>query len=91
MNIKTKSGFAIEVNPKILEDWILLGYLAHLDECKNFADQRKTLEKAIIRMIGEKGYLKFCKHLEKDGVTSIVDVSEEFKEIITLCSGEAKK
>ena len=91
MNIKTKSGFTIDVNPKKVRDWRFIGILAKMDKCKNEAEQIDYLKTAVEMLLGEKGEQKLCRHVEKDGVADALDVISEFREIISLCGDEAKK
>lgn len=83
--IKTSSGFKCEVNEEIIKDWRFVKALAQMsgsDEMDVVAGATKT----VTLLLGEKGEQELCRHVEKDGVASVVDIMAEVKEIMSQIS-----
>ena len=91
MKIKTKSGFATNVNEKKVKDWRFIKALAKCDS----ADESKQLEGTafvVPFLFGEDGEEALMEHVkEKDGTIPTSRILEEFKEVLVLIGNEAKK
>lgn len=92
MKVKTKSGFACEVNENKIKDWRFIKGLAKCDSSDESA-QLEGITFVIPFLFGEKGEDALMKHLaDKDGVVSTADVINEFKEVlIQLRDGASSK
>lgn len=90
MKIKTKSGFACEINEKKVKDWRFIKALAKCDS-KDESQQLEGITEIIPFLFGEKGEEKLIKHVSKDGIASTEDIIAEFREVLILAGEEAKK
>lgn len=91
MKIKTKSGFACEVNENKIKDWRFVKALANCDS----EDESKRLEGitfAVPFLFGKNGEEALIKHIsDNDGIASTNLIINEFKEVMRLIGEEAKK
>lgn len=77
--MKTSSGFEIEIDKNVMDDWLLLKYLREIDK-----GNVQYVVDAIEKLIGKEGLEKLEKHLlEKFGKISAIQMTNEFYEIIT--------
>ena len=90
MNITTKSGFKIDINPDKAKDWRFVKALAKA-ESPNEGTQIIGLTDAVTILLGEDGEQALCRHVEKNGVAVAEDIIREVKEIIDACGEEVKK
>lgn len=90
MKIKTKSGFACEINENKMKDWRFVKALAKCDS-KDESKQLEGITFVIPFLFGEKGEEKLIEHVSKDGIASTEDIIAEFKEVLTLAGNEVKK
>lgn len=91
MKIKTKSGFACDIDEKKYKDWRFIEYLAQMDS-EDESEQLFGTTKAVSFLFGKEGKEALMKHVsDKDGNIDARKVMSEFKEVLTLTSAELKK
>ncbi len=90
MKIKTKSGFACNVNENKMKDWRFVKALAKCDS-KDESIQLEGITFVVPFLFGEEGEQALIKHVEKDGVAFAEDIFKEFSEVLSLVSKELKK
>lgn len=81
MKARTKSGFSVEIDPEVMDDWETLEDLAKAD-----SGHMQSLIDAMKRIIGESGYDSLKEHVRKlsaNGKVSTKKMQEEFSELIT--------
>ncbi len=89
--IQTKSGFAWNVDERMVADWDFLDRL-----CDSESDDKTLALKAsrdcVKILLGTDGAAALAEHVkDKDGIKSSAKVFEEFKEIMTLLGENSKK
>lgn len=91
MKIKTKSGFACEVDENRAKDWRFIKALAKCDS----GDESLVLEGitfVVPFLFGDEGEDRLIKHVtNKDGIVPTPDIIKEFREVMSLLGEEAKK
>lgn len=91
MKIKTKSGFAWNINEKKCKDWRFVKYLAQMDS-DDESEQLRGTTKAVSFLFGDEGEEALMKHVtDKDGNVDGGKLLNEFKEVLQLTSAELKK
>ena len=91
MKIKTKSGFACNINEKKVKDWRFVKYLAMM-ESSDESEQLLGTTKAVSFLFGDEGEETLMNHVtDKDGNVDGAQLLAEFKEVLQLTSVELKK
>ncbi|MBR2554159.1 MAG: hypothetical protein IKE94_04775 [Aeriscardovia sp.] len=90
-NIQTKSGFAWNVDERVVGDWDFLDQLCDSEsEDKSLA--LKASRNCVKMLLGADGASALAEHVkDKDGIKNSAKVFEEFKEIMTLLGKSSKK
>lgn len=74
---KTKSGFAYEIDEKILNDYRFFELISDVDE------KPYKAPKLVETLLGKEQKDKLLAHLEKDGHVDSKDVMKEIEDIFT--------
>ena len=83
IHVKTKSGFEIELDEKVMDDAELLDDFIALDEGK-----AQVLPRVIRKILGEDGKKRLYDHLRTpDGRVPYAEVSDTFLEIFSSFQG----
>ncbi len=91
MKVKTKSGFACELNEQKCKDWRFVKFLAQMDS-EDESEQLVGTTRAVSFMFGKESEEALMKHVtDKDGIVDSSKLLAEFKEILQLASAELKK
>lgn len=86
LEIKTSSGFEIEINEQVLDNMELVDALSELEE-NEFA-----ISKVTFLVLGKEGKKRLYDHLRReDGTVPVQKVADEIGEIFTSQTGEAGK
>lgn len=81
---KTESGFEYEVDENKINDYRFITKLAALAKCEDGDDmEAAALMGELVRiLLGKTEEKRLLSHVQKNGVASFDDVSEEFSEIL---------
>ncbi len=91
MKIKTKSGFACNIDEKKCKDWRFVKLLAMMDS-DDESEQLLGTTRAVTFLFGNEGEEALMKHVaDKDGNVDGGQLISEFKEVLQLTSAELKK
>lgn len=89
IEVKTKSGFVIDVNENRAKDWRFTKALAKWE-----SDETALvgLEYCLSFLLGDEGEASLMKHVkEKDGFIPTAKMVSEFREILESLGAEVKK
>ena len=91
MKIKTKSGFACNINERKCKDWRFIKLLAKCDS-PDESSQLEGTTKAVNFLFGDEGEEALMNHVtDEEGLVDSAKLIAEFKEVLQLAGAELKK
>lgn len=91
MKVKTKSGFSCELDENKVKDYRYLKLAVAVHKAKSDIEALEAQMDLADFLIPEPIMNELIKHVEKDGVSNILDVQNEIREITKIIGEEAKK
>lgn len=90
VKIQTMSGFVCNVDERKARTWDFLEALAAC-EAEDESTQLRGMAKIVPYLLGKEDFDRLKAHTEKDGLSDVTTIMEEFKEILTQIGESTKK